>query len=110
MRNHNSSRFGRFVKMLMTPTGSKVEGGDDLRLSGGALETYLLEKSRVVRQGQGERNFHSFHMMLEERPGKALGKSLQPKGHQHRCMPPLGQARRAATGLEHVPQYEAVST
>ena len=110
MRNHNSSRFGRFVKLLFAPSGKKVVGGDDLLLAGGALETYLLEKSRVVRQGSGERNFHAFHMTLDERPSRQLGDRkllLDPSKHAHRSMPPYGQKMKAKAGLEHVPEYRA---
>ena len=110
MRNHNSSRFGRFVKLLFAPSGKKVVGGDDLLLAGGALETYLLEKSRVVRQGTGERNFHAFHMTLDQRPSRQLGDRkllLDPSKHAHRSMPPYGQKMRAKAGLEHVPEYRA---
>ncbi|CAH0369346.1 unnamed protein product [Pelagomonas calceolata] len=110
MRNHNSSRFGRFVKLLFAPSGKKVVGGDDLLLAGGALETYLLEKSRVVRQGSGERNFHAFHMTLDQRPSRQLGDRkllLDPSKHAHRSMPPYGQQMRAKAGLEHVPEYRA---
>ena len=110
MRNHNSSRFGRFVKLLFAPSGKKVIGGDDLLLAGGALETYLLEKSRVVRQGTGERNFHAFHMTLDERPSSQLKDRkllLDPAQHQHRSMPLQSQKMRNTTGLEHVPEYRA---
>ena len=110
MRNHNSSRFGRFVKLLFAPSGKKVVGGDDLLLAGGALETYLLEKSRVVRQGSGERNFHAFHMTLDERPSRQLGDRkllLDPSKHAHRSMLPYGQKMKAKAGLEHVPEYRA---
>ncbi|KAJ8600185.1 hypothetical protein CTAYLR_001965 [Chrysophaeum taylorii] len=81
-RNPNSSRFGRFVK-LMFDSGGK-------RLTGGELETYLLEKSRVVRQNAGERNFHAMHMALDHRPAAALKPSkklLLDSSHQYRCMP-----------------------
>lgn len=44
LRNNNSSRFGKFLKMQFTK--------DKFKLAGGFIETYLLEKSRVLAQGQ----------------------------------------------------------
>ncbi len=44
LRNNNSSRFGKFLKMQFTK--------DKYRLAGAFIETYLLEKSRVLAQGQ----------------------------------------------------------
>ena len=44
LRNNNSSRFGKFLKMQFTK--------DKYRLAGAFIETYLLEKSRVLSQGQ----------------------------------------------------------
>jgi myosin heavy subunit len=59
LRNHNSSRFGKFMKLLYVPKGDrKVE------LSGAVIETYLLEQSRLVYQIEGERNFHVLYQML----------------------------------------------
>eukprot|EP00904_Undaria_pinnatifida_P007253 jgi/Undpi1/3658/HiC_scaffold_16.g07028.m1 len=46
LRNNNSSRFGKFLKMQFTK--------DKYRLAGAFIETYLLEKSRVLSQGQLE--------------------------------------------------------
>ena len=109
-RNHNSSRFGRFVKLLMTPRGTGEDA--DLVLSGGELETYLLEKSRVVRQGLGERNFHAFHMLVASRPGAQLAGDglLKASSHQHRCMPPLSQKQSATSGDDKsVPVFSDVA-
>jgi chromosome segregation ATPase len=57
--NNNSSRFGKFTKMLFTEREEK----HDARLIGAEIETYLLEKSRVVHQDSGERNYHAFYYL-----------------------------------------------
>lgn len=57
--NNNSSRFGKFTKMIFT----ERPGQHDMRLVGAVIETYLLEKSRVVTQDPGERNYHAFYIL-----------------------------------------------
>lgn len=44
LRNNNSSRFGKFLKLQFTK--------GEHRLAGAFIETYLLEKSRVISQGR----------------------------------------------------------
>jgi myosin heavy subunit len=56
--NNNSSRFGKFTKLLFHDV-SKTGGN----IVGSFIETYLLEKSRVTRQAEGERNFHVFYQV-----------------------------------------------
>ena len=56
LRNDNSSRFGKYLKLHFDPA-------HNYSLTSASLETYLLEKSRVVSLAEGERNFHVFYQV-----------------------------------------------
>ncbi|CAD7970485.1 unnamed protein product [Amoebophrya sp. A25] len=64
VRNGNSSRFGKYNALCFNAVGNLV---------GAEVRTYLLESSRVVLFGDGERTYHVFYEMLWGYP------QLQPK-------------------------------
>lgn len=58
-RNNNSSRFGKFVELQFDKNG---------RISGAAVRTYLLERSRVCQISNPERNYHCFYLLCAAPP------------------------------------------
>lgn len=71
--NNNSSRFGKFVK-IMYKTGAII---------GSYMETYLLEKSRVIMQGPQERNYHIFYFIFKGVPADFLASCELTKPEKH---------------------------
>ena len=59
LRNNNSSRFGKFMK---------IEFDRDHTVCSASIDTYLLEKSRIVTHTSGERGYHSFYQLCAGAP------------------------------------------
>ena len=57
VRNDNSSRFGKFIRIWFNHVG---------KLSGADMVVYLLEKSRLTYQAENERSYHSFYNMMSD--------------------------------------------
>uniref|UniRef100_A0A6Q2XQM9 Myosin-7B n=1 Tax=Esox lucius TaxID=8010 RepID=A0A6Q2XQM9_ESOLU len=63
IRNDNSSRFGKFIRIHFGVTG---------KLASADIETYLLEKSRVTFQLKAERDYHIFYQILSQKKPELL--------------------------------------
>ncbi|KAK1331285.1 hypothetical protein QTO34_009236 [Cnephaeus nilssonii] len=95
LRNNNSSRFGKFIQLQMNRAH---------QMTGAAVQTYLLEKTRVACQASSERNFHIFYQAYT-----SLGFPRTPSSAT--CPPPTdlqrSQCRREAPW--HLPEGAAFS-
>ncbi|KAL8015194.1 putative Axin interactor dorsalization-associated protein [Plasmopara halstedii] len=59
IRNDNSSRFGKFIKIFYDVNGI---------ISGATTSHFLLEKSRIVGSAESERNYHIFYQLCAGLP------------------------------------------
>jgi len=74
VRNDNSSRFGKYVTLLVDKGNRKILGA--------RLINYLLEKSRIVQQAKDERNYHIFYHVLQGGDEETLANLGLGKGAQ----------------------------
>ncbi|KAK4787497.1 hypothetical protein SAY86_011330 [Trapa natans] len=58
-RNDNSSRFGKLIEIHFSTPG---------KICGAKIQTFLLEKSRVVQLAKGERSYHVFYQLCAGAP------------------------------------------
>jgi len=56
IKNDNSSRFGKLITLRLN--------GESMRIYHSSIKNYFLEKSRIISQSPGERNFHIFYQFI----------------------------------------------
>uniref|UniRef100_A0A3P8ZJ37 Myosin-7B n=1 Tax=Esox lucius TaxID=8010 RepID=A0A3P8ZJ37_ESOLU len=63
LRNDNSSRFGKFIRIHFGTSG---------KLASADIDIYLLEKSRVIFQQPGERSYHIYYQIMSQKKPELL--------------------------------------
>ncbi|GAB2230708.1 hypothetical protein Droror1_Dr00014991 [Drosera rotundifolia] len=63
-RNDNSSRFGKLIEIHFSTAG---------KICGASIQTFLLEKSRVVQVANGERSYHVLYQLCSGAPSSLRG-------------------------------------
>ncbi|KAL8241971.1 hypothetical protein R6Q59_012273 [Mikania micrantha] len=76
-RNDNSSRFGKLIEIHFSKIG---------RISGASIQTFLLEKSRVVQCTEGERSYHSFYQLCAGAPPSLREKLNLKSAHEYKYL------------------------
>ena len=95
VRNDNSSRFGKFIKIEY----------DGPRIVGATMNHYLLEKSRVICAGNGERNYHIFYQLCIGATEKMKAKLHLKKPAEYRI---LNQGELTVEGVDDKQEFEEV--
>ncbi|KAL1110368.1 hypothetical protein AAG570_007899 [Ranatra chinensis] len=100
--NANSSRFGKFLELLVSDTG---------RISGARLYVYLLEQSRVVQQAKEDRNFHVFYYLYDglSNEGRLLDFGLDQKLRQEHTYLP-GDRLDASTRTKNIKRFHEIKS
>uniref|UniRef100_A0AAX7VPC0 Myosin, heavy chain b n=1 Tax=Astatotilapia calliptera TaxID=8154 RepID=A0AAX7VPC0_ASTCA len=99
VRNDNSSRFGKFIRIHFGTTG---------KLASADIETYLLEKSRVTFQLSAERSYHIFYQLTTgHKPEliEALLITTNPYDY-----PMISQGEITVTSINDVEEFIATDT
>lgn len=64
LMNNNSSRFAKFIKLMVSGSGQHdYKDNFELNIVGAQIETYLLERCRISNPPRGERNYHIFYYL-----------------------------------------------
>lgn len=97
-RNDNSSRFGKFIE---------IQFDTDRYICGSKITPYLLEKSRIIWQAKGERNYHIFYQLTEGAPDDIKGPCKLGKASEYRYINTSGCY--SIKGLDESEELKALS-
>lgn len=95
VKNDNSSRFGKFIRINFDNSGY---------IAGANIETYLLEKSRSIRQNSDERAFHIFYQLLAG-ASQQLRKDIILEDAKHYTYLTMGKV--SVPGMDEVAEFQA---
>ncbi|XP_061074922.1 myosin heavy chain, fast skeletal muscle-like [Conger conger] len=99
VRNDNSSRFGKFIRIHFGTTG---------KLASADIETYLLEKSRVTFQLSAERSYHIFYqLMTGHKPELLEGLLITTNPYDY---PMISQGEITVKSIDDVEEFIATDT
>lgn len=100
IRNSNSSRFGKFIRIEFGTSGGTI--------SGASIEWYLLEKSRVITQASEERNYHVFYQLLAGADDKLKERLLIPSDAKAADFAYLRNSTPLIQGVNDAEQFKAL--
>ncbi|KAG7631892.1 P-loop containing nucleoside triphosphate hydrolase [Arabidopsis suecica] len=97
LRNDNSSRFGKLIEIHFSESG---------KISGAQIQTFLLEKSRVVQCAEGERSYHIFYQLCAGASPALREKLNLTSAHEYKY---LGQSNcYSINGVDDAERFHTV--